>query len=212
MPEHRVRRPALRSELAAEAGVVRITPCIGRFPARDQAHDGREPVGVDHHPLPGWVESESAPVHAAGVPRVHEGTALARRREHTVGAQPRELFATPRTIGVRCAPDLVGGQSLRHERRGTGRERLRRRRPFARHIARRHMTLLDRKHRLAGIAVQSRDVLARDVAQLRVLGGVIARIRRPLDIGRRRVDHPRDRGGTRRDGEQLSKRHVSGSI
>ena len=105
----------------------------------------------------GAVEGDAAPVHAAAGERKEQRALRIRRRVQAVVAQRRDAVAAGAAIEGREAERVFGAQTRRHERRHVGGEGLRRRQELARRAAFWHRALFDRKHGLAGLAVEHED-------------------------------------------------------
>src|SRR5215469_4121570 len=143
-----------RPQLVAVIPVLGARAEIAIFFTGNQAGDGDEMIDIGHEDAALRVEGVPAPGHAAEVAWNHERAREAGRCENPFVAKVREVIAAPVTVFGSRSPGLVGGKSLRSERRRLYRERLCRRSDFAGNVGLRDGTLLDREDGLARVAAE----------------------------------------------------------
>src|SRR5215472_364358 len=146
-----VRRPQLVAVIPVLGG-ARVAIVI--FFTGNQAGDGDEMIDIGHEDAALGVEGVPAPGHPAEVAWNHERAFEAGRCENPFVAKVREVIAAPVAVFGSRPPGLVGGKSLRSERRRLYRERLCRRSDFAGNVGLRDGTLLDREDGLARVAAE----------------------------------------------------------
>ncbi|GCC46581.1 hypothetical protein chiPu_0030824, partial [Chiloscyllium punctatum] len=149
-PRHRERRALLLAEIMAGRRVEAL-----RLLARDQRDDMRRVADIGEQDLVDRIERRAAPVHAAAGHRIDDRATRRRRRVEALIAGLREqLLASGASEARQQAADVIRSHALRQQRRHMGRKRLGRRQLLALGAVLRDRALLDRPHRLAGVAIE----------------------------------------------------------
>ena len=132
-----------------------VRACAGHVEAftRQQLHHRRNSIHGHDRDLPHRIDRDASPVRSTDVRGQHQRALEARRREDAFVAQAADHCAARLAVGLRYSPHLICRQTMRAERRGHGRERLRAGRLFTRDIAGRDRPFLDREQRHARFTV-----------------------------------------------------------